>query len=364
MTRHRPLLALVTALCLAATPVTAEDVVNIYNWADYFGETTLDDFQAETGITVNYDTFDSNEMLEAKILAGGSGYDVIYPAMQPFFERMVAAGFLAPLDPTLIPNLDNLDPALMEIIATVDPGNRHGAIFQWGTSGIAYNADMVAERMPDAPVDSFALLFEPDILETFADCGISFIDSPTDVFPVIIHYLGGDPNAFSDSDLEAATERLLALRPHIRKFHNTQLIDDLANGEICLALGWSTDVAQAAYRVEEAGIERDLRFVIPSEGTMVWFDMMAIPADAPNPAAAHAFINFLLRPETMAGIGNLVGQANAVPASIPLIDEAITSDPNIFPPPAVMERLFIGHTPDQAYERQRSRAWTRVRSAR
>ncbi len=363
MIRSPRLLAVAaTAIALFSLPAQAEGEVNVYNWSDYIGETTLADFAAATGITPNYDVYDSNEMLEAKVLAGATGYDIIVPTMQPYFDRMVQAGFLAELDKSQIPNMEHLDPDLMAIVAEVDPGNAHGIIYQWGTNGFGYNEAMIAERMPDAPVGSYAMLFEPDVLKNFADCGVSFLDSASEVYPNLIHYMGGDPNAFTPEDLERATQRLEELKPYIRKFHNSQYIDDLANGEICLAMGWSGDVGQAAYRAEEADNGVSITYTIPNEGTAVWFDILAIPADAPNIQNAHAFINFLLKPETMAEIANYVAYANPVPASLPLMDQEIATDPGVFPPAEVMEKLFLSRTPDQRYERLRSRAWTRVKS--
>lgn len=346
----------------AIGPATAQDTVNIANWSDYIGETTLADFTADTGITANYDVYDSNEVLETRLLAGSSGYDIVSPTGMPFLARQIQAGIYQPLDPALIPNLQFLDPALMARAAAADPGNEHAIIYQWGTNGFGYNVDAITQRMPDAPVDSFAMVFDPEIVSQFADCGVTILDSEDEVLPLVLHYLGLDPYTQDSADLAQAEALLMAIRPFVRYFHSSQYINDLANGDVCLSVGWSGDVVQAYYRALEAENGIDVAYTIPVEGTIIWFDMMAIPADAPNPAAAHAFLDFILRPDVMAGISDYVAYANAVPDAWPLMDQEIVEDPSIFPTADVMERLFPAQVLPMRASRERTRLWTRVRT--
>lgn len=346
---------------LTATPASAE-TVNIYNWSDYIGETTLKDFTRDTGIATNYDTFDSNDVLEAKLLAGRTGYDIVVPTAQPYFTRMIQAGLIKKLDKSKLPNLKNLDPKLMQRVAAADPGNEYGVIYQWGTNGIGYNVKKINERMPNAPVNSFDMFFKPEVVSKFKDCGVTMLDSAAEVLPIALNYLGKDPNSENPADLKAAEDLLLKIRPNIKYFHSSQYINDLANGDVCLVLGWSGDVMQAKARAEEAKNGQEIAYTIPDEGTILWFDMMAIPVDAPNPDAAYAFINYVLRPEVMAGITNYVAYANAVPGSLPLVTEALRTDPTVFPTPAVKERLFVVKTPSPAAERRLTRSWTKIRT--
>ncbi len=336
--------------------------LNVYNWSDYIGETTLEDFVAETGVEVNYDVYDSNDVLEAKLLAGNSGYDVVVPTAQPHLARQIEAGIYMPLDLDRIPNAEGLDPILMERVQAADPDNQHAVIYQWGTNGFGYNRDMILERMPDAPVNSWDMIFNPEVVSQFEDCGVSVLDAATEVFPMALHYLGLDPNTESTDDLAQAEALMMSIRPYVKYFHSSQYINDLANGDTCLSVGWSGDVLQAAYRAEEAENGNDIHYVIPEEGTVVWFDMLAIPADAPNPVAAHDFINFVLRPDVMAGITNYVAYANAVPASLEMVDPEIAEDTRVFPSQEVLERLFVTRVVSPRFERERTRAWTRIRT--
>ncbi|MEO1223510.1 MAG: polyamine ABC transporter substrate-binding protein [Pseudomonadota bacterium] len=346
----------------AAGIATAQDSVNIANWTDYIGETTLADFEAETGIRPNYDVYDSNEVLETRLLAGRSGYDVVVPSDMPFLAQQVEAGVYQPLDRDLIPNLRHLDPDLMARASMADPGNAHAVIYQWGTNGFGYNVDAIAERMPDAPIESWAMIFDPEIVSRFADCGVTLLDSQDEMIPLVLHYLGLDPFTEDSADLAQAEALLTEIRPFIRYFHSSQYVNDLANGDICLAAGWSGDVIQAYYRALEAENGVDIEYTIPSEGTIIWFDMMAIPTDAPNPEAAHAFIDFVLRPDVMAGISDYVAYANAVPDSWPLMDQEIAGDDSIFPSAEVQDRLFPAETLSMPATRERTRLWTRVRT--
>lgn len=345
--------------------LSQEGTLNVYNWSDYIAEDTIANFEERTGIKVNYDVYDSNSVVEAKLLAGNSGYDIVVPTAVPYLARQIEAGVYMPLDRSKIPNWDNQDPALLEPLSRrADPGNKYAAIYMWGTNGFGYNVKAVEERIPDAPVDSYAMLFEPEILEKLADCGVAFLDDASEVFPVLLHYLGYEPYGEDPEALAAAEARMMELRPYIRYFHSSQYINDLANGEICLAYGWSGDVFQARDRAEEAGQGVEIAYTIPKEGTILWYDMLAIPADAPNPDAAHAFINYLLEPEVIAEITNYVVYANAVPASLEFVDPEIAEDPAVFPSEEVMSKMYSSETLSPSHERLRTRAWTRVRTGR
>ncbi len=342
----------------------AQDRVNFYNWSDYIGESTIDDFTAATGVDVVYDVYDSNDILEAKLLAGSSGYDVVVPSAFPWFHRQVAAGIYQPLDLSLLPNFGNLDPALMEVVPKGPNGEDFAAMYAWGTTGFGYNPAMIAERMPDAPVDSFDMIFDPEVVANFADCGVSILGTAGEVLPIVLHYMGLDPNAENPEDLAAAEALLAEIRPHIRYFHDSQYINDLATGEICIGMGFSGDIYLAADRAAEAENGIEIRYVVPTEGTNLWFDLMAIPADAPNAEAAHTLINFLLEPEVMASMSNYVWYANPVPASLPMVDEEIAGDPQIFLGEEMIARLFVTTPRTAGYERLRTRAWTRIRTGR
>ena len=353
---------LAAAASLIAVQASAQQTVNVYNWSDYIAEDTIAKFEAETGIRVVYDVYDSNEVLEAKLLAGNSGYDVVVPTSS-YLRRQVEAGIYRELDPALLPNLRDQDPDLLEDAAYYDPGNRHSAIYLWGTNGIGYNVAKVRERLgEDAPVESWSLVFDPAIAAQLADCGISFLDSSSEMFPLALHYLGLPPESTDADELAQAAALLESVRPHVRYFHSSQYISDLANGEICVAVGWSGDVFIAMDRAEAAGQGVEIGYSIPEEGTLVWFDMMAIPKDAPNADAAHAFIDFILKPEIIADITNYVYFPNAVPASMDMIDEEIREDPAIYPPEEVMEKLFPSPIYDARADRALTRLWTRVRT--
>lgn len=350
-----------TAMCLQANAVMAE-TVNIFNWSDYITDDVLEQFTQETGIRVNYDVYDSNDTLEARLLAGSSGFDVVVPTAT-FLQRQIAAGVYQPLNRDLLPNLANMDPVLMAAAANHDPENEHATIYMWGTTGIGYNIDMVAERLgEDFEVDTWALIFDPEIASQLADCGISWLDAPADMYPAAFAWMGLDPQSTDAADFEAATEMMLAARAHVRYFHSSQYISDLANGETCVAVGWSGDVLQAADRADAAGQDVNVWYAIPREGAMQWFDMMGIPADAPNPENAHAFIDFIMRPEISAAITNYVWYPNANAASWGLVDEEIFTDPAIFPTEEVTETLFTGVTYDSRTDRTATRLWTRVRT--
>lgn len=358
------LCAAVATVALAAPGMAQEKRVNVYNWSDYIGETTLGDFTRITGIAVTYDVYDSNDVVEAKLLAGKSGYDIVAPSAEPYFSRLIKAGIFQPLDKEKIPNLSNLDPALMKAVETSDPGNKYGVIYQWGTNGIGLNVAKIKERMPDAPVDSWDMVFKPEIVSKFADCGVTLLNAATEIVPLALTYLGKDPNSQDAKDLRAAEDLVKKIRPYIRYFHSSNYINDLASGDICLAVGWSGDINQAATRARQAGNGVEVAYAMPKEGTMMWFDLMGIPVDAPHPEEAHAFINFVFDPEVMAGITNTVAYGNAVPASLPMVREDVRTDPNVFPPEEVRARLFTLKAATPEYERLRTRAWTRIQTGK
>lgn len=354
------LAALTAALLLAAgTAAAQEKVVRVYNWSDYIDPSVLDEFTAETGIRVVYDVYDSNDVLETKLLAGNTGYDIVVPT-GTFLARQIQAGVFQELDKSKIPNWQNLDPDLMAQAAKYDPGNEHAFIYMWGTTGIAYNVDKIKERMPDAPVDSWRLVFDPEVAKNFADCGIMMLDSSEDMFPTVLNYLGEDPDSKDLAVIEKGAEALQAVRPFVRKFHSSENINALASGDICISVIYSGDAGIAATRAEEAGNGVNIEYVIPKEGALLWFDMMAMPKDAPNPDNAYAFMNYILRPEVMAKSSNYVTYPNAVPASYAMIDEEVKSDPNLFPPEELKDKLFVNTPYDQRVQRAVTRLWTRI----
>ncbi|WP_240046498.1 extracellular solute-binding protein [Paracraurococcus ruber] len=350
---------------LLARLATAQPVLNVYNWTDYIDPYVVQRFQQQTGIRVRYDVYDSLETLEGKLSAGRSGYDLIVPTSEPTFARLVKAGALRPLDLARIPNWKNLDPRLMARVAQVDPGNRHGAIYLWGTVGLGVRLDRVRALWPDAPLDGLDLLLKPENAQRLARCGLAVMDSATDVLPSVLKWLGRDPDSADPTDARAAEQALLAIRPHLRAIPGSgALLDMLATGEVCAALTYSGDVIQAAARAREAGRGVEIGYVAPKTGAHLWFDMLAVPADAPNPEAAMAFIDFLLQPDSMAAITSQVRYPNAVPASRPLVAQAVRDDANVYPPEEALSRAFVPATLPQAAERLRTRLWSRFKAGR
>jgi putrescine transport system substrate-binding protein len=349
-----------TAAAPAATAPasTEEKVVNVYNWSDYIDPATLEQFTAETGIKVNYDVFDSNEVLETKLLAGNTGYDVVVPSAS-FMERQIKAGVFRKLDRSKITNWDKLDPEVLQRVALHDPGNEHAVNFMWGTTGIGYNEAKVKAIDPNAPVDSFRLVFDPKEAAKFKECGISVLDAPSEITGVALAYLGKDPNSQSEADLKLAEDLLMKVRPYIRMIHSSNYIDALANGEICIAVGWSGDILQARDRAAEAGQGVVIKYSVPKEGTIIWFDMFAIPADAPHPDNAHLFIDFMNRPEIAAKNSNFINYANGNIASYNLISETVRNDPGIYPSAEVKAKLFPDLAESAEFTRLLNRTWTR-----
>ena len=340
----------------------AEQVVNVYNWADFIEPSVLTGFEKEYGIKVNYDVFDSTEVLETKLLVGHSGYDVVFPS-GAFLEREIQADVYQKLDKAQLPNLKNLDPEVNRTLATSDPGNQYAVDYMWlTTTGIAYDIPKIKARMADAPVNSWRMLFEPALVAKFKDCGVTVLDAPLDVLASVLIFLGKDPNSESREDLQAVERVLVSIRPYIRYADSVRYISDLANGDICLALGWSGDVTQARRRAKEAGRDVQLGYSIPTEGAIVGFDALAIPADAPHPRNAHLFINYLLRPEVAAKNSNAISYANPVPASVALLEEGLRSDPNVYPPPQVRARVVTERPKSQGFNRLLMRTWTRFKT--
>ena len=353
-------LAATLLLLAVATPLMAEPKqLNLYNWADYVAPQARARFQAETGIRVKYDTFDSTDVLESKLMTGGSGYDVVFPASSGL-SRAIQAKALQPVG--ALKNASNLDPELLAKLASVDPGNQYGVPYTWGTVGLAINKQTVERRLPGVELDSLDLLFKPEYASKLKDCGISVLDSPQEVIAIALNYLGKPPYSTKGADLDAASALLAALQPNLRYIGNARQIDDLAKGETCLALTYTGDAGMAAARAAEAGQPFEVLYRIPREGTLIWFDTMAIPADAPHPGNARAFIDFMLQPEAIAELTNELFFANANRAATPLLDEAVSGDPDIYPPEAVRARLFAEEVLSLREQRQRTRLWTAFRS--
>ena len=342
----------------AAAQGGEEKVLNVYNWSDYIAEDTIANFEAKTGIKVNYDVFDSNEVLETKLLAGNTGYDVVVPSAQ-FMERQIKAGVFQKLDKSKLPNLSNMDPEISQRVALHDPGNEYSVNYFWGTDGIGYNEAKVKAIMPDAPVDSWNLIFDPKILARFKDCGVSILDAPAEVRSLVLAYLGKDPNSQDAGDLALVEKKLLEIRPYIRKINSSQYIEDLANGEVCIALGWSGDILQARDRAVEAGQGTVVKFSIPKEGTIIWFDMLTIPSDAKHVDNAHQFINYMMDAQVAANNTNTVNYANGNAASFQFVKDEVKNDPSVYPTAEVKAKLFPELATNEEYTRLLTRTWTR-----
>ena len=354
------ILFLLAATATALPVVAAERVVHVYNWADYIAPKILDAFKAETGIRVVYDVYDSNEVLETKLAAGNSGYDVVFPSFKPYAERMIMAGMLEPLDRAKLPNARNLDQGVLKRMAESDPGNRHVLPYMWGTTGIGYNAAKVKAALGSAaPVDSWRLLLDPATAAKLAPCGISFLDDDEALAAMLI-YLGRDANSAQPADLDAAVAAFRKIRPHVKYFHSSKYIEALANGDLCAAHGYSGDMVQARNRAKEAKNGNVIAYAIPTEGAVIWVDTMAVPKGAPHPAEAHAFIDFLMRPQVIAEISNTVAYANANAAATPLVSAEVRDDPSVYPSDAVKARLVTLIPLAEKDRRLRTRALTRI----
>ncbi|HEX3710930.1 MAG TPA: polyamine ABC transporter substrate-binding protein [Pseudolabrys sp.] len=355
---------LIGAFCISVAPTQGTRVVNVYNWSDYIDPAVLKQFTRETGIKVRYDTFDSNETLETKLLAGKSGYDVVVPTAY-FLQRQIMAGVFQKLDKSKLPNLKNIWPEIAKRLSAYDPGNQYGVNYMWGTTGIGFNVKAVHERLgANATIDSWDVVFKPELIAKFKDCGVHMLDSADDILPAALHYLGLDPNSTKPADLERATALLVKVRPYVRKFHSSEYLNALASGEICLVVGWSGDVKQAQKRAAEAKNGIQIGYSIPKEGAQMWFDNLAIPKDAEHVPEAYAFIDFLLRPEIAAKNSNLVSYANGNLASQKFIDKAVLDDRSVYPDAATMRGLYIVDARDQKAQRLINRLWTKVKTGR
>ncbi|MDO6563399.1 polyamine ABC transporter substrate-binding protein [Amphritea sp. 1_MG-2023] len=340
-----------------------ENTLHIYNWSDYIAEDTIAKFEQKTGIKVVYDTFDSYESVEAKLLAGKSGYDLVMfdSSLSP---RLIKAEIFKQLDKSKLPGWSNLDTAVLSKLESYDPGLKYTLPYTWGTVGFTYNVDMINERMADAPVDSLDMLFKPEVISKFADCGVTVVDVSSDMVPAALSYLGLDPNSNKKSDIKAVEELFSNIRPYIKKFDSTGYLSALPNRENCLSVTWSGDYAVASMRAAEAGSNVNLKYTIPKEGVPIWFDSLYIPSDSENVDAAHQFMAFLLQPEIIADVTNYIGYANANQKSTELIDASISSDPGIYPDEDTLNQLISKAPKDSKSVRQITKAWSRIKTGR
>ena len=346
----------------AVRPAIAAGVVNVYSWSNYIAPSTIPDFEHRTGITVRYDTFDDNDTLDAKLKAGHTGYDIVVPSMMPYLADQIRAGALLPLDRARLSNWHDLDPAILRRMAAADPGNRYAIPWMTGTDGIGIDVAKVRAIMPDAPVNSLRLLFDPAVVSRFKDCGVSFLDSEEDVIPEALIYLGIDPNTTDPAQIRRAAGVFARIRPFIRKFDSSGYVGDLANGDLCVVFGWSTDIEQARRRAAEAGRGVVVAYAIPREGSQRWIDTIAIPRDAPDVGHALAWMNFLMDPRVIAANSDALGVANGNRAATPLLAPAIRDDPGIMPPPAVEATLYTPIPRSLALRHVMTRLWTRIKT--
>ncbi|WP_454254155.1 polyamine ABC transporter substrate-binding protein [Pseudomonas sp. Marseille-Q8238] len=360
----KTLLAMTMVGAVAGMAQADNKVLHVYNWSDYIAPDTLDKFTKETGIKVVYDVFDSNEVLEAKLLAGSSGYDIVVPS-NPFLAKQIKAGVFQKLDRAKLPNWKNLDTTLLKALEPSDPGNQYSIPYMWGTIGIGYNVDKVKAVLGDnAPVDSWDLVFKPENIAKLKECGVAFIDSPTEILPAALHYLGYKTDSSDPKELKAAEDLFLTIRKSITYFHSSKYIGDLANGNICVAIGYSGDIYQAKSRAEEAKNGVKVSYNIPKEGAGSFFDMLAVPKDAKNPEGAHIFLNYLMKPEVIAEIGNFTQFPTGNAAAVPLADEALRNDPGVYPPHEVLEKIYTFPDLPAKVQRTMTRSWTKIKSGK
>ncbi|MFZ4963692.1 polyamine ABC transporter substrate-binding protein [Pseudomonas gingeri] len=360
--RSVKLLAALCAVAVLPLAQAADKVVKMYNWSDYIGPDTLKNFEQDSGIKVQYDIFDTNEMLEAKLLSGHSGYDLVVPSSQ-FLSKQIRAGAYQPLQRSLLGNWNHLDPRLMKRLEAADPGNRYAVPYMWGTVGIGYNEEKVRAVLgKDVVLDSWSMVFDPKNLEKLKSCGVAFLDAPVKIIPQALLYLGLDPNSLKPEDYKKASALLMSLRPSVTYFNSSKYTADLANGDICVAIGYSGDVAQARSRAHEAGKNVDIRYLIPKEGVNLWFDMLAIPKDAGNAAGANQLIDYLLRPEVIAPVSNYVGYANPNKDATALMDPKVSGDPGIYPGDDVINHAFVSADLPEKIQRVITREWSRIKS--
>jgi putrescine transport system substrate-binding protein len=356
---------LTSQMLISAAPLAAAEeakVLNVYNWSDYVAEDTIANFTKATGIKVNYDVYDSNDILEAKLMVGKSGYDVVFPSATPFFARQVKAGLYRKLDLAKIPNAKGVDPKVLERLRVVDPGNAFGLPYMMAGTGVGYVRSKITPLLADPPIGSLAMLFDPKTVGALKSCGVTVLDAPEEVLPAALAYVNKSPTSSSADDLEAAGKVVLAARPAYRYIHSSSYINDLANGATCVAQGYAGDLFQARKRAREANNGIEIGIFLPKEGAAFNIDVAAIPKDAPHPENAQKFINYLLEPKVVADITTAVGYANAVPASLEFISDEIKNDPAVFPPPDA--KLYTPALATQSYERSRNRLWTRIKAGR
>lgn len=345
-------------------PAGPSKVLNVYNWNDYLADDTVPAFERRTGVRVTYDVFDSNEMVEARLLAGATGYDVVVPTLN-FLARQVQAGVFQPLDKSRLPNLAKVDPALLRRMAAQDPGNTYGVPYMWGTTGVGYNVEAVEARLGStAPTGSWDIIFKPELISKFSDCGVTLLDTPSELIPIALKYLGEDPNSAEPAVIDKAAALLKRIRPYVTNFHSSQYIDGLANGDTCLVVGWSGDVIQARNRAREAGNGVNIGYAIPREGAPLYVDVLAIPKDAKNVDNAYAFIDTLLDPAVAAKNSDAISYPNPVPASRALMEPAIANDPAIYPPQDVQDALFTFAVIAPETDRLYTRVWDDFKTGR
>jgi putrescine transport system substrate-binding protein len=336
-------------------------VLNLYIWSDYLATDTLSNFEKQYGIKVHPAYYDTNETLETKLLAGNSGFDIVVPSA-PYFERQIKAGAYLALDKSKLPNLQNMDPQLMARVASNDPGNAHGVIYLWGSNGIGYNEKMVKALMPDAPLDSWRLVFDPAVAAKVAKCGISLLDSPAEMLRAVYSYMGKDPNSQSAEDLAQAEAVLLKIRPYIRNFSSSEYIEALANGDLCISVAYNGDVMQARDRAREANKGIDVKYAVPKEGSVLWFDMLAIPKDAPDPDSAYAFMNYMMTPQVIADVSNFKRYANANLASQSMVLPVVKEDPSIYPTAEQRQKLTLQLADSPEHTRAITRVWQKFKT--
>lgn len=355
------------SLCMSLTaPLLAAqeeggNTLRLFNWADYIGENTLADFEKATGIRVIYDTFDAYETVQAKLLTGRSGYDLVM-LNASLVPPLISAKAFQALDKKQLPSLGNLDPDVVKNLQGYDPQLTYSAPYTWGSNGITYNVDKIKERMPDAPLGSLAMVFDPKVVSRFADCGVTLLDAPTEVIPLALQYLGRDPHSAAPDDLKAVQELLMKVRPYIRKFDSVNYLNSLPNGEVCMAMTWSGDYATAQARAEEAGLKINLAYFIPKEGSLIWFDNLYIPADAPHAANAHKFLEYLLQPQVMADVSNYIHYANSNAKATALLNAEVRDDQAIYPDAQTRQRLFPQKTHDAKQSRAITRVWNTIKT--
>jgi len=356
-------LSLFASVLLTSAAWAQDKVVNVYNWSDYVDPTALEDFTKATGIKVVYDTYDNNEIVETKLLAGKSGYDIVVPS-GPFLQRLIEQKVFLPIDRAKVPEIKNAWPEIEKRLQAFDPGNQFAVNYMWGTTGIGYNVKKVKERLGTTPIDSWDIVLKPENITKLKDCGVMMLDAPEDIYPGVLRSLGLDPDSKKAADYQKATDALMKVRGNVKKFHSSEYINALANGDICLVVGYSGDILQAKKRAEEAKNGVEIAYAIPKEGALMWFDSMAIPADAPNKDNAFAFINFMMKPEIAARNSNFVSYASGNLAAKAMVKPEIVNNPGIYPNADVMARLFTNSSPDEKLQKQITRQWTRVKTGK